>query len=83
MDENEGTTQETLESLVEIITRKVLDRLSSEGINIAQALKCPHSQNYNCTGDYKCSSSYKCVGSKHGCSGVFDCSNIHKWKANY
>jgi hypothetical protein len=79
MDENRGINPETLEVFIEEITREVLERISTEGLEITRG-KCPGSENYKCTGNYTCINWYKCVGSdNHACSGIFECGSIHKW----
>jgi hypothetical protein len=66
-------SSETLELIVEEITRSILERLSNEEIETELG--------YHCTGTgYICGKKYKCIGKEHECTGIFTCSSIHEWK---
>jgi|WetSurMetagenome_2_1015567.scaffolds.fasta_scaffold394718_1 hypothetical protein len=77
----EKIAPETIEIIVEEITKEVLKRLSIEGLDIDLGF------GYQCTGlGYTCGSkgkgTYTCTATDdHGCKGNFTCANIHNWVA--
>ncbi len=76
----EKINSETLEKIVEEITREVLKRILAEGIDVSLPRSIICKQDHQCSGDYNCPKFYKCLGQKHSCTGVFSCSDVHTWK---
>lgn len=70
----EKISSETIEIIVEEITKAILERLSTGELEIGLG--------YHCTGKgYICRSSYTCTSTrKHSCTGEFECSDVHYWK---
>lgn len=70
----QAISSETLKIIVEEITKALLERLSTEELEIDLG--------YNCTGKgYICRTSYTCTSTKkHSCPGYFECSDVHYWK---